>query len=98
MVKQCEVLRDDFDHCLLYVQPDRLEIANSYFRHVEKIAEGLIHDIERRSTMNYYLMDLERSVSTGEVHYWKEDKRGYTKEIDEAGLYTEELALQLYRH
>lgn len=45
--------------------------------------------------MKYYLMDLERSIQSGEVHYWKASRRGYTKDIEEAGEYTEETALEI---
>ena len=35
----------------------------------------------------FYLVDLERSIRTGVVHYWKANKMGYTRDLDEAGLY-----------
>jgi hypothetical protein len=35
----------------------------------------------------YYLLDLERSIPTGYMYYWKAGKRGYTTDISEAGLY-----------
>ena len=39
--------------------------------------------------MKYYLMDLERSVGTGEVYFWKGNRYGYTKDIETAGLFDE---------
>lgn len=45
--------------------------------------------------MNYYLIDLERSVSSRLVHYWKANKHGYTPVISEAGLYTLEAATEI---
>lgn len=37
----------------------------------------------------FYLIDLERTIGSGIVHYWKGDRRGYTRDIKEAGLYSE---------
>lgn len=48
--------------------------------------------------MKYYLMDLERSVLTGVVHYWKENRFGYTSNIDEAGLFEEETAKEISKN
>ena len=39
----------------------------------------------------YVLIDLERSIGRGEVHYWKQ-RIGYTNNFSEVGLYTEEQA------
>lgn len=36
----------------------------------------------------YYLIDLERSISSGLTTYWKPNNRGYTQNIKEAGLYS----------
>lgn len=35
----------------------------------------------------YYLLDLERTVKSGLAHYWKQNRRGYTISIREAGTY-----------
>ena len=40
----------------------------------------------------YYLMDLERTLSTGVPYFWKNNKRGYTYDIQEAGLYQKKSA------
>lgn len=37
----------------------------------------------------YYLIDLERSIGGGRVYYWKAHKRGYTTDLNEAGLYSD---------
>ncbi|MGC9935260.1 hypothetical protein [Priestia aryabhattai] len=39
-----------------------------------------------------YLMDLERSIYSGMVTYWKENQRGYTTNLQRAGLYSPEEA------
>lgn len=38
--------------------------------------------------MDFILIDLERSVKSGKLHYWKSNSRGYTTELEFAGLYT----------
>lgn len=38
--------------------------------------------------MDFILIDLERSVQSGKVHYWKANNRGYTTDLNFAGLYT----------
>jgi hypothetical protein len=40
----------------------------------------------------YYLIDLERSISTGYMYYWKAARRGYTTDIEKAGTYPEAAA------
>lgn len=45
--------------------------------------------------MKFYLIDLERSVVTGVVHYWKENRHGYTTVLKEAGLFDEEAAKEI---
>jgi hypothetical protein len=42
--------------------------------------------------MKYFLMDLERTLLSGVPSYWKSNKRGYTYNIHEAGLYDEKQA------
>lgn len=37
----------------------------------------------------YYLIDLERSIGSGVVHYWKAHKSGYTTDLNEAGVYSD---------
>lgn len=38
----------------------------------------------------FYLVDLERSVSSGIMHYWRPRSIGYTTKLAEAGEYTEQ--------
>ena len=47
--------------------------------------------------MNYYLMDLERTVGTGVTHYWKSNRFGYTTDIKDAGLYNEAEATEIVK-
>jgi hypothetical protein len=42
--------------------------------------------------MKYFLMDLERTLGSGVPAFWKANKRGYTYNIHEAGLYSEKEA------
>ncbi|MCM3773996.1 hypothetical protein SAMN04487777_11728 [Priestia aryabhattai B8W22] len=42
-----------------------------------------------------YLMDLERSIYSGMVTYWKANKSGYTTNLQRAGLYPPEEAKEI---
>lgn len=43
----------------------------------------------------YYLLDLERTIGTGFAWYWKPNRRGYTTELNESGLYREAIAKEI---
>jgi hypothetical protein len=45
--------------------------------------------------MDYFLLDLERTLSSGVPCYWKQNKHGYTYNIEQAGLFTEEQATEV---
>jgi hypothetical protein len=47
--------------------------------------------------MKYILMDLERTLSSGVPAFWKSNKRGYSYNIHEAGLYTEKEAEKIVK-
>lgn len=38
--------------------------------------------------MMFYLLDLERTITTGKAFYWKQNKHGYTQDLNEAGLFS----------
>lgn len=42
--------------------------------------------------MFYILIDLERSISTGQTHYWNPAKMGYTTNVNLVGVYKESIA------
>ena len=42
-------------------------------------------------------MDLERTLGSGVPAYWKSNKRGYSYNIHEAGLYSEEEAKKMVK-
>lgn len=42
--------------------------------------------------MDYFLMDLERTLISGVPAYWKGNKHGYTYDIQHAGIFSEESA------
>lgn len=48
-----------------------------------------------RDSNRYYLVDLDRSSSTGVVYYWKPYRHGYTPILSEAGLYGEKESYDL---
>jgi hypothetical protein len=43
----------------------------------------------------YVLIDLERSIKSSMVHYWKKNQRGYTMTPGEAGKYEEAQAAEI---
>ena len=47
--------------------------------------------------MEYILMDLERTLGSGVPAYWKSNKRGYSYNIHEAGLYSDEEAEKIVK-
>ena len=47
--------------------------------------------------MKFILMDLERTLGSGVPAFWKQNKRGYTYNIHEAGLYDEKEAEKIVK-
>jgi hypothetical protein len=43
-------------------------------------------------TDQYYIMDLERTLTSGVPCFWKGNKHGYTYNLQHAGIYPKELA------
>jgi hypothetical protein len=41
--EQCEALQRDFEHCLLYMVPERVNFVHRYFKKVEEIGENLYY-------------------------------------------------------
>jgi hypothetical protein len=42
----------------------------------------------------YFLVDAERSLAMQRLMYWKAGGRGYTSDIEEAGVYSQEQAIK----
>lgn len=42
--------------------------------------------------MFYYLLDLERTIGHGIPTYWKQNRHGYTTDLEVAGLFLKEVA------
>ena len=45
----------------------------------------------------YYILDLERTISSGLPFYWKKSRYGYTYSIEEAGLFPKEIADEIVK-
>ena len=45
----------------------------------------------------YYIIDLERTISSGLPFYWKKSRYGYTYSIEEAGLFPKEIADEIVK-
>jgi hypothetical protein len=43
----------------------------------------------------FYLLDLERTVLYDRLYFWKQNKRGYTNHIEDAGLFFKEIAAKI---
>lgn len=50
------------------------------------------------SANQYYLMDLERTLTSGVPCYWKGNRHGYTYSLQHAGIFPEELAAEIVKH
>lgn len=48
--------------------------------------------------MEYLLMDLERTLLSGSPCFWNQNKHGYTYEIDNAGVFSQEIAEEIVKH
>lgn len=46
----------------------------------------------------YYLLDLERTIAYEKPFYWKGNKHGYTRSLEQAGLFPKEIAQQIVDH
>jgi hypothetical protein len=47
--------------------------------------------------MSYYLLDLERTLTSGVHCFWKGNKHGYTYRIEEAGLFSKDFAEKIVK-
>lgn len=45
-----------------------------------------------------YLLDLERTIQSGQTWYWKPGSRGYTRNIVEAGIYSFQAASEIVKN
>lgn len=52
----------------------------------------------KRELAAYYLLDLERTLINGMPYYWLKNRHGYTYEIEEAGLFSEDMAAEIVKH
>lgn len=76
----------------LYGYGDELDISFLSFCKECDIYEQFydLDDINEKHGLKYfYLMDLERTITFHEPHYWVKSNWGYTTKITEAGLYNE---------
>jgi hypothetical protein len=46
----------------------------------------------------YYLLDLERTIGYSRPFFWKRTKFGYTSKLEQAGLFSKEIAEQIVDH
>jgi hypothetical protein len=47
--------------------------------------------------VNYYLMDLERTIANSKPFFWKGNRHGYTDLLQHAGLFSESFATKLVK-
>lgn len=45
----------------------------------------------------YYLLDLERTLGFGRLFFWKKNKHGYTSSLENAGVYSRAVAIDIVR-
>lgn len=46
----------------------------------------------------YYLLDLERTLTSYVPCFWKQNRYGYTYKIEQAGIFSKELAEEIVKH
>lgn len=47
---------------------------------------------------SYYLMDLERTLTSGVPCFWKGNKHGYTYNLQQAGIFSKDIADEIVKH
>jgi hypothetical protein len=47
---------------------------------------------------HFYLLDLERTLTSGVPCFWKGNRHGYTYNIQHAGIFPEEIATEIAKH
>jgi len=73
-------------------------IINLFFKGGDAYAHIKPSNKERSEKRNmYYLMDLERTLENGIPCFWKKNRHGYAYTIEEAGLFSKELAEQIIK-
>lgn len=45
--------------------------------------------------MDFYLLDLERTIGNGRPYYWNGNRHGYTTSLEHAGLFSKWIAEQI---
>jgi hypothetical protein len=45
-----------------------------------------------------YLLDLERTIQSGQTWFWKSGRRGYTTNLVEAGIYSFQAASEIVKN
>jgi hypothetical protein len=46
----------------------------------------------------FYLLDLERTIALNQPYFWKGNKHGYTNALENAGLFSREVAEKIVDH
>jgi hypothetical protein len=54
--------------------------------------------VETMAKELYFLMDLERTLTSGCPCYWKGNRYGYTYRIDQAGIFNKDMAEEIVKH
>lgn len=58
-----------------------------YQKHIKEIERSEQLNMDATMSDEYILIDLERTIVIGTVHYWKQNKHGYTTASQEAGKF-----------
>lgn len=58
-----------------------------YQKHIKETERSEQLNMDATMSDEYILIDLERTVGTSRVHYWKQNKHGYTTDSQEAGRF-----------
>jgi hypothetical protein len=47
--------------------------------------------------MEYYLLDLERTIANGRPYFWNGNRHGYTTSLEHAGLFSDWIAEEIVK-
>lgn len=83
---------------------DKLMALENMLKNISEVREVVRNSFDKEIVKmagmggnNFYLIDLERSIVSNSMFYWRPAKRGYTTDLKEAGIYPEAVATDIVK-